>query len=88
MCRAAEIGVKLGITPPEVPEQITQAVAQFGLPTEIDCSLEDYRATVGLDKKSAGDQITLILLSKLGETAPTRMKKDTALEHIAPFAKG
>jgi 3-dehydroquinate synthase len=88
MCRAAEIGVKLGITPPEVPEQITQAVAQFGLPTEIDCSLEDYRATVGLDKKSAGDQITLILLSRLGETAPTRMKKDTALEHIAPFAKG
>jgi 3-dehydroquinate synthase len=88
MCRAAEIGVHLGITPPEVPQQISQAVAQFGLPQSIDCSMESYQKAVGLDKKSTGDQITLILLSRLGETAPTRLNKDKAMELIAPFAKG
>ncbi len=88
MCRAAEIGVRMGITPAEVPEQITRAVRQFGLPDAIDCSLTDYQRAVGLDKKSAGNQITLILLSRLGETAPTRMNREKAMELIAPFAKG
>ncbi len=88
MCRAAEIGVRLGITPGEVPEQIAQAVRQFGLPDSIDCSPEDYRKAVGLDKKSAGNQITLILLNRLGETAPTKLNKERAMELIAPFAKG
>ncbi len=88
MCRAAEIGLRMGITPAEVPGQIARAVKQFGLPDAIDCSLEDYRRAVGLDKKSTGDQITLILLSGLGETAPVKLSRERAMELIAPFAKG
>jgi 3-dehydroquinate synthetase len=34
---------------------------------------------VGLDKKRAGDSITLIFLSELGKTAPTKLKKDELL---------
>ena len=34
------------------------------------------------------DLITLILLSRMGETAPTRLNQEKAMELIAPFAKG
>ncbi|MCD8144457.1 MAG: 3-dehydroquinate synthase [Oscillospiraceae bacterium] len=88
MCRAAEIGVTLGVTDPAVPEQIVRAVRQFGLPDWIDCSMEDYRRAVGLDKKSTGNQITLILLEEMGKTKPTRLSREQVLELIAPYGKG
>ena len=44
-----------------------------------------YCATVGLDKKRAGDSITLIFLSRLGQTAPTKMKKDELLALLEPM---
>jgi 3-dehydroquinate synthase len=87
MCRAAEIGVTLGITPAEIPQQITQLVNLYGLPDAIDCSVADYEAAVGLDKKNAGNQITLILLSEMGKTQPTRLDRDRAMELIAPYGK-
>ena len=40
---------------------------------------------VGLDKKRAGDGITMIFLSRLGETAPTKMKKDELLALLEPM---
>ena len=88
MCRAAEIGVQLGITAPDVPDRIASAVRQFGLPDAIDCSLADYRKAVGLDKKSSGDHITLILLDELGKTHPVRLPREQVMELIAPYAKG
>ena len=88
MCRAAEIGVKLGITPADVPEQIIKAVQQFGLPDQIDCSMEDYQRAVGLDKKSTGNYMNFILLEELGKAKPVRISKDQVMELIAPYAKG
>jgi 3-dehydroquinate synthase len=75
MCRAAELGVRLGITPPELPERILQAVKCYQLPDAIACTRADYEAAIGLDKKGAGSQITLILLSAMGQTAPTKIEK-------------
>ncbi len=88
MCRAAELGVKLGITPPEVPAEIIRAVQQFGLPDWIDCGMEDYQKAVGLDKKSTGNQIHLILLERLGAAQPVRLQREKVMELIAPYAKG
>ena len=88
MCRAAELGVTLGITPEDIPERIRTAVLRFGLPDAIDCTMEDYRRAIGLDKKSAGNQISLVLLRELGQADPVRMNRAEVLERIAPFAKG
>ena len=82
MCRAAELGVKLGVTPEEIPGRILQAVKLYDLPDAIVCSLADYETAVGLDKKGAGNAITLILLNKLGEAKPVRMDKQKLLTMI------
>ena len=42
----------------------------------------DYETAVGLDKKGAGNAITLILLNKLGEAKPVRMDKQKLLTMI------
>ena len=82
MCVAAQLGVGLGITPPEVPGQIMDAVAALGLPTHISCDWETIVEAVGLDKKGAGDDITLILLEDLGRAARCKMKKDEVLQNL------
>ncbi len=87
MCRAAELGVRLGITAPDVPARIIRAVRQFGLPDWIDCGLDDYKKAVGLDKKSTGNQITLILLDDIGQTSPTKLHRDRVMELIATLGE-
>jgi 3-dehydroquinate synthase len=75
MCLAAKLGVKLGVTPPELPARIGSLVRAFGLPDFLECTPELYAAAVGLDKKGGGDSITLILLGKLGGAVPYKTKK-------------
>lgn len=82
MCRAAELGVKLGITPPEVPGQILKAVKMYDLPDAISCTRRDYEAAIGLDKKGTGSQITLVLLDKLGSTKLYKLEKAKLLTMI------
>ncbi|MCQ2442725.1 MAG: 3-dehydroquinate synthase [Oscillospiraceae bacterium] len=82
MCRAAELGVKLGRTPADVPEKIISIVKKFGLPDCIACSMEDYRAAIGLDKKGQGDRISLIVLPELGKAQPIKLKKTELLDSI------
>ena len=75
MVRAAEVGVLLGITSPELPGRIARLVGALGLPTHIECSAADYEAAVGLDKKGAGESITLILPDRPGHVIPYKIKK-------------
>ncbi len=75
MCLAAELGVKLKVTPPEILPRLYGLVRQFGLPEKIPCTLEDYRRAVALDKKAEADSITLVLLSGLGQTALCRLSQ-------------
>ena len=79
MCAAARLGVKLGVTPPDLPRRISDVCAALGLPTSIPCSMEDYAAAIGLDKKSAGADITLILLDKMGHAVPHKMPREDLL---------
>ena len=80
MCLAARLGETLGVTEAGTEAQIRALTAAYGLPTDIACTLEDYRSAIGLDKKGSGDSITVILLEKLGKTKPTKMQKKELLE--------
>ena len=80
MCAAARLGVDLGVTPPDVPGRVTDAVATLGLPTQISCTPEEYAAASGLEKKGAGAEINLILLDKIGHAVPHKMPKAALLE--------
>lgn len=75
MVRVAELGVTLGVTPPELARRIAALVRALGLPDEIPCSPRDYEAAIMLDKKGAGECVTLILPDRPGHVVPYRIKK-------------
>jgi len=92
MCVAAQMGVGLGVTPDEAVQPIMDLCAAFGLPIhislgetdeEIDRSWEVVVETIGLDKKNAGDHISLVLLEELGRAVTPRMTRDAVLETLA-----
>ena len=82
MVRAAWLGERLGVTPAGTEAAIAGTVARLGLPVEISCTLADYTAAIGLDKKGAGAEIAVILLEELGRAVPHRMPKETLLEEL------
>ncbi len=83
MVTAARLGVELGVTDPGVPCKIESVLASLGLPTHIDCDFEHIEKAVGIDKKSAGDSVTLILLEKIGAVRPMKLPKSQVLETLA-----
>jgi len=82
MCAAARLGIGLGITPADVPGRIEGVLGTLGLPTRISCSRSDYAAAVGLDKKGAGADITLILLDQMGHASPHKLPKAELLKRL------
>ena len=82
MVRAAGLGEKLGVTPAGTAEAIAGALAPLGLPTEIPCTLAEYTAAIGLDKKGAGADISVILLEELGRAVLHKMPKEELLEEL------
>ena len=79
MCAAADLGVKLSVTPSDLPAQIQALVSAFALPTQIGCTQAEYAAAIGLDKKGSGDDITLILLDQLGSAVLHKLPKQELL---------
>ena len=79
---AAQLGVELGVTPPETVECIQELLKKFDLPLDIPCPWETMTEAVGLDKKNAGDHISLIVLEKLGQAVRRRMARDELLEKL------
>lgn len=79
MVKAAQLGTALGITPAGTAERIGALLGCFGLPLSIPCAHRDYAAAVGLDKKGAGDCISLILLERLGRAVPHPMGKNALM---------
>ena len=82
MCAAAKLGVRLGVTPADIPGRVEGVLSALGLPTAIPCAAEDYAAAIGLDKKGSGDGISVILLEELGHAVPHRMPKAELLEEL------
>ena len=82
MVRAAGLGEKLGITPAGTGDEIAALLTRLGLPADIPCTAEEYAAAIGLDKKGAGADISLILLERLGRAVPHKMPKAALLEEL------
>ena len=79
MVKAARLGLALGMTPDGTAERITALLERFALPTAIDCTHEQYADAIGLDKKGAGDRISLILLESIGKAVARKMPKAEVL---------
>ena len=82
MVKAAGLGERLGVTPAGTAERVAGVLEPLGLPTAIPSTPEEYAAAVGLDKKGAGADITLILLEELGRAVPHKMSKQALLEEL------
>ena len=82
MVKAADLGVAMGITPAGLPERIGVLLGCFGLPVAIPCAHADYAAAIGLDKKGAGDSISVILLEEAGRAVAYPMPKAKLLEEL------
>lgn len=79
---AARIGVRLGVTPEDAVPAIRGILEKYGLPTSIPCPREVMTRAIGLDKKNAGGDIHLIVLTRLGWAEPRRMSRDGLLEQL------
>lgn len=75
MVAAARIGEYLDFTPAGSAQRLAALVSAFGLPEAIACSMEHYVAAVGLDKKGAGDDLSLILLRSFGRAEALKLPK-------------
>ena len=82
MVQAARLGTRLGVTPAGTAEEIAALLTPLGLPTSIPCTGEEYAAAIGLDKKGAGAEISVILLEALGKAVPHKMPKTALLEEL------
>jgi 3-dehydroquinate synthase len=82
MVAAAKLGEKLGITPAGTHTEIEALLRQFGLPTAISATAQDYEETLGKDKKSQGENINLVVLEELGKAKTVKMPKTQLLSLI------
>ena len=82
MVAAAKIGTQLGVTPAGTVSAIESLLRQFGLPTAISATPEDYAKALTKDKKGEGTQISFITLRELGKAEPVKLEKQKLLELI------
>lgn len=82
MVKAAGLGERLGITPAGTADRIAAVLTALDLPVEISCTAEEYAAAIGLDKKGAGADISVILLEEMGRAIPHKMPKAALLEEL------
>ena len=88
MCAAAQMGFGLGVSggDDEGIQELMDLLKAFRLPTYIPLETEgEWNAVVeavGLDKKGAGDEISMIFLRRMGEAAAVKMKKSAVLENL------
>jgi len=75
MVKAAQLGTRMGITPAGTAERIAVLLCCFGLPCAIDCTMAQYAAAIGLDKKGEGGEISLIVLELLGRAVVCKLPK-------------
>ena len=68
MVAEAEIGRTLGVTPPEIVDELRQTIAQAGLPTQLPAGVDADTLLTHMrhDKKRAGDSLSIVLLEGIG----------------------
>ena len=68
MVAEAEIGRVLGVTPPEVADELRETIAQAGLPIQLPAGVDADTLLMHMrhDKKRAGDSLSIVLLEAIG----------------------
>lgn len=82
MVLAVKLGCALGVTEAGGLEELSPLLESFQLPVRISCGWDTIVHAVGLDKKSDGQEITMIFLEKLGKAVPVKMEKNQVLQHL------
>ncbi len=82
MIWAAQLGEKLGVTPAGMQEEIRAVLEKYDLPTRIPCPWDTMVEAIGLDKKRAGEGISVVLLTSLGRAEPKKMETARLLEQL------
>ena len=80
MVKVTELGERLGVSPAGLAAEIGVLLGCFGLPVAIGCSMDDYAVAIGLDKKGAGDDLSLILLDRMGHALAHKMPRAQLLD--------
>ena len=87
MCVALRLGLALDVGGTEDDLQaLTKLLQAFDLPVHIPCSEAEWPVmaeTIGLDKKGAGDSVSLILLEEMGKAKAVKMKKAEVLSQLS-----
>ena len=68
MVLIAKAGEKQGITEKGTADRITKLCKKYGLPTSDKATFEQMAQAAKGDKKTAGNSIDLVLLTKIGES--------------------
>ncbi|HXF51327.1 MAG TPA: 3-dehydroquinate synthase [Dehalococcoidia bacterium] len=86
MMAAAEIGERIGLTPPHVRERQRALLERFGLPVRLPgVSVDAALDAIALDKKTAGRRVRWVLLRDVG--APT-LRSDVPLDLVREVVTG
>lgn len=75
MCAISKMGELMGITPAGTASIIENIVQKFNLPTFIELKSE-MKNTLGLDKKSQGTNIHIVLLDQIGNALTKKISID------------
>lgn len=76
MVKMLELEEKKGRDTAALGARLRALLKAFELPMEIACTMEEYRAAVGLDKKAKGKRISVIEVERLGEAEIVPMEKE------------
>ncbi len=72
----------MGYCDKETLDMLLRLLRQYGLPTDTAYSAEQLAAVIMNDKKSLGDQITLVVPTKIGTCIPEKITKNRILEWL------
>ncbi len=75
-------GEKAGITEVGTADRITALCQKYGLPTSDKATFEDMANSAKSDKKTSGNDISLVLLNKIGDSFTKKVALDDLLNFI------
>ena len=82
MVLIAKAGEKEGITETGTADRISKLCLKYGLPVSDKSTFEDMAQAATGDKKTAGNSINLVLLSKIGESFTKKVELENLLDFI------
>lgn len=82
MVLIARAGEKAGITKQGTANRISSVCERYGLPTSDDASFEDMANAAKSDKKTSGNDISLVLLNEIGDSFTKKIALDDLLDFI------